>query len=481
MNEYFNPDQEGTTEAKTQAVNQPETPVVQQAQPGNVNPYSNSYNNGYNNGYNGQYYNYYDYYQQQQQDNGQNGKKPKKSRKGFAVFAGIMASVLIVSVVGFSTFAIVDLYSKGLLGSSNDGTSTSDAASSQAKSNLDLASKPTTQGVSSTVSGAYTAQEVNKKVRPSVVGVITYTQSQGLVMQELGEGSGIIMSADGYIITNAHVVEGASAVKVVLSTEKEYEAKIIGSDTKTDLAVLKIEETNLPYATFGNSDEVEIGEDVVAIGNPAGLSGSLTKGIVSGLNRKVSSSEGSSIYALDCIQVDAAINPGNSGGALVNMFGQVIGINSSKYVGTDYEGIGFSISINEAKPILDSLIADGYVKDRVRIGISYQEITEVVARSNNVPTGLYVLAIDETCDVANSGLKMYDIITKINGTEVKSGDDVVTILTGKKAGDVLKLTVYRQSVVGQAETLEFNVKLEEDKGTSTESSSQQNLLPRAGQ
>ena len=412
--------------------------------------------------------NYYDYYQQPGYNDG--GKRPRKNRKGVAVFAGILASVFIVSVVGFSAFAVIDLYSKGLIGSSASSQDAQDASSSSI--DLSLTSKPVTS-VSSNPDGQYTTQEVAEIVTPSVVGVVTYAQSQSLQLQELAEGSGIVMTADGYIITNAHVVSGASAVKVILSNGDEYEADIIGSDSKTDLAVLKVDTTGLTPATFGDSTQVAIGEDVVAIGNAAGLSGSLTKGVVSGLNRKVSTEEGDSIYALNCIQVDAAINPGNSGGPLLNMFGQVIGINSSKYVGTDYEGIGFAISINDAKPVIDQLINYGYIPDRVRIGISYEVLTDVIAQQYNLPAGLVVRSIDPNCDVANSGLEVYDIITEINGQSVASGDTITQILKDLKPGDTITLTAFRQSVVGQGRTMQFQAKLEEDKGTTTNNIEQQ--------
>ena len=391
-----------------------------------------------------------------------NMKPRKKQRNSKMIMAGFLAAVFIISVVGFGSFALKDYLAQYIntengssMGDANDGIK--DGAGGDVS--LELASKPSNENVKPDENGRYTTEGVADLVKPSVVGVVTYKQAP--ILQELGAGSGIIMTADGYIITNEHVVSGANAVKVVLSDDKEYEAEIIGSDVKTDLAVLKINAKNLTPAAFGSSSQTKVGEDVVAIGNPAGLSGSVTKGIVSELNREVATESG---YGLKSIQTDAAINPGNSGGALVNMFGQVIGINSSKYVGTGYEGIGFAIAIDEAKPILDHLINYGYVKDRVKIGISYTEITETTAKMYGLKAGLYVQTIDEEAQVASSGLKEYDIITHIDGVNMTSASLISGVLDGKKPGDKITLTVYRKSITGTEQTLKINVVLSEDKG-----------------
>ncbi|NMB30791.1 MAG: trypsin-like serine protease, partial [Clostridiales bacterium] len=375
-------------------------------------------------------------------DRDMNSRKRRRNPK--MLMAGFLAAVFIVSVVGFGSFALKD-YLAQYINSDNGGSISEQADSTNGGTggniSLELASKPSNESVKPDETGRYNTEGVAELVKPSVVGVVTYQQAP--ILQELGAGSGIIMTADGYIITNEHVVSGANAVKVVLSDNKEYEAEIVGSDVKTDLAVLKINAKGLTPAAFGSSSQTKVGEDVVAIGNPAGLSGSVTKGIVSELNREVATESG---YGLKSIQTDAAINPGNSGGALVNMFGQVIGINSSKYVGTGYEGIGFAIAIDEAKPILDHLINYGYVKDRVKIGISYTEITETTARMYGLKAGLYVQAIDEEAQVASSGLKEYDIITHIDGVNMTSASLISSVLEGKKPGDKLELTVYRKSI-----------------------------------
>ncbi|MFQ9872731.1 MAG: S1C family serine protease [Oscillospiraceae bacterium] len=287
-----------------------------------------------------------------------------------------------------------------------------------------------------------------------------------------GEGSGIIMTSDGYIITNAHVISGASGIKVVLNNGEEYEARVIGSDTRTDLAVIKIEANNLTPAEFGESSKMQEGDIVMAIGNPGGLTfaGSITQGILSGVNRQLSSSYGTT----SVLQTDAAINPGNSGGALVNEYGQVIGINSSKISATDYEGIGFAIPIDDAKPIVDDLIQNGRVTGRVVLGVyNAQSVDEVASRVYGVPTGVLVGGTDPESDLAQKGVITGDIITKINNTDVTSTADIYTVLQDFEVGDSVKLTVFRRTSGQSDKTFEVTVTLMEDTGETTTQSQQQ--------
>ncbi len=307
--------------------------------------------------------------------------------------------------------------------------------------------------------GKYTAQGIGKTVMPSVVSILIYSSDSFLT--PTSQGSGIILTENGYIITNAHVIDGATrSIKVILFDDKEYQAKVVGSDSRTDLAVIKINTTGLTPAVMGNSDQLEIGEEIVALGSPAGLYGSLTKGVVSGLDRMIRTE----IYNLEmnCIQIDAAINPGNSGGALVNMYGQVVGINSSKFIAEEYDGIGFAISINAAKPILEELIADGYIKDRVRVGIVFYEISEESAQIYNMKAGLLISSVDEACDIANSGLMIDDTITEINGIVVRNADDVDVALKGYKPGDTVTATVFRTDEDGTETYFEISFKLMSD-------------------
>lgn len=313
--------------------------------------------------------------------------------------------------------------------------------------------------------GRYTAQGIAEAVSPSVVSIEIY--KTGTSFAAVGQGSGIVMSEDGYILTNAHVVDGASkGIKVVLSDKTEYEAKIIGMDTASDIAVIKIPAKGLSPAQFGDSESVSVGEDVVTIGSPAGFYGSVTKGIVSGLDRQIKV-ENSSI-SMSCIQIDAAINPGNSGGALLNMWGQVIGITSSKLASSDYDGIGFAISINAAKPIIENLMEYGYVQNRVRVGITFYSISETTAQMYGTKAGIYVVSVDQDCDIANTQLQPDDIITEFDGNEVTDSETVQAFLAKKKPGDTVKAKVYRPSVSGSGEEFEIEFRLMEDKGSLIE-------------
>ncbi len=380
-------------------------------------------------------WNYEDYQSQSAQEQ----KKPKKN-KGLKIFAGILGGIALVGVLvlaGFGAIAIAE-GSYSYEGSSLDEVA---PAPSVAEHNLTLTDRPAEEKEILS-GGKLTIPQRAEKVKASVVGIVNYQQASGsMYTTGSSEGSGIIMSEDGYIITNAHVIEGAVGLKVVLNDGTEYAAQIVGSDSKTDLAVIKVEATGLPTAEFGNSDQLEVGEQLIAVGNPTGLQlgGSLTVGYVSALNRKIDDSE------MNFIQTDAAINPGNSGGALANEYGQVIGINSVKIGGTNIEGLGFAIAINDAQPIIDDLINYGYVKGRVRMGISVYEMDDFTARLNNVPRGLVVASIDAGTPAASSGLVPGDIITAIDGQDIYVFDSISEMLKGKKPGETVVLSVFRRT------------------------------------
>lgn len=393
---------------------------------------------------------------------------PKSRNKGLAVFTVIFSSLVIVSLCVFVGARMFGVFQSGPGGGQN--------TNSMPAGSLTIVNRPDEKEAPTTTGGKLTTQEIAKKVKPSVVGVVQYQR-----MQSLGpsaSGSGVIMASDGYIVTNAHVVDGADSIKVVLNNGEEYEASLIGIDTKTDLAVIKISTTNLTPAEFGNSKQVEDGEPVVAIGNPGGieLAGSVTQGIVSAAEREVESSNGG--YRMKCIQTDAAINPGNSGGALINQYGQVIGINSSKIAATDYEGIGFAIAMTEAKPIIDDLMNYGYVKDRVKIGISYTEVDAILAKLNGIPAGIYVEAVEQDSDAYAKGIRQGDIITHINGKEIASSDVITEELKNFKPGQTVTLTVFRSTVNGQTRTYEQSVVLSEDKGNASAIVGQGEALPK---
>lgn len=317
--------------------------------------------------------------------------------------------------------------------------------------------------------GRYTTEGVATAVRDSIVEIYTYADSFQNKLQ--GTGSGVVLNEDGYIVTNAHVLQADGYHDVHTSDGKVYSATIVGRDSKTDIAVLKINAPDLTPAILGNSDEVVVGEEVIAIGNPAGLTGTVTNGIVSAVNREIRSD--STGFEMNCIQTNAAISPGNSGGALVNMYGQVIGITSSKYISGLYEGLGFAITINEAKPIIEELIGNGFIGGRFRIGITLIDMSS----EPNIATiedelgfelpegfkGVYINAISEDCDIANTALKAGDFITKIDGTPVETYDQLYdTISASYGAGDVVPATCAKVNKNGEIEKYEIEFMLMED-------------------
>ena len=295
--------------------------------------------------------------------------------------------------------------------------------------------------------------QIVTKVTPSVVGISSETPLGSAT------GTGIIMSQDGYIITNAHVVEDATSINVVIKNGDKMEectAQLIGEDNQTDLAVIKVDKTGLATAEFGKSSDLMVGELAIAIGNPLGmdLAGSVTGGIISALNRDLTIED----RQLTLIQTDAAINPGNSGGPLVNSYGQVIGINSAKISSNYAEGLGFAIPIDDAKPIIDSLLSYGYVKGRPMIGISGSDISAVEARYYNMPQGVYIRAIEANTGAAKAGLKIGDIIVSVNGKKITSMDELNAIKKDHKAGDTVTLGIYRDDDIK-----DYTVELSESK------------------
>ena len=287
----------------------------------------------------------------------------------------------------------------------------------------------------------------------------TETESESMV----GTASGIVMSEDGYIITNEHVCvnektgQPYSRLEVVLYNGATYTAKVIGSDADTDLAVIKIEATGLKAATFGSSSKMSIGDRVVTLGNAGGLEWSASQGILSGTKRDVYDKTG---YSIQCLQIDAAINPGNSGGPLLNSMGQVIGINSAKIVYTGYESLGFSIPIDEAKPILDDLIRYGYVTGRVELGIKGYTITQTGYE------GFMVSEIDEDSSLKGANIQTYDIITSLDGEKVTNRTTLRNLLSKHRVGDTVTVGILRitNQRTGTTERFEVQVTLKESRG-----------------
>jgi serine protease Do len=257
------------------------------------------------------------------------------------------------------------------------------------------------------------------------------------------------MSEDGYILTNAHVIEDATEVTVVLNNDEEYTATIIGSDTSADIAVLKIQASGLTAAEFGNSDDLVVGDYAYAIGNPLGfeLSNTFTPGVISGLDRTITINDNT----MNLIQTSAAINSGNSGGPLVNSKGQVIGIVSSKMSSSyssseaSIEGLGFAIPITQAKSIIDDLTTFGYVTGRPQLGITAEDITESMSRYYNVPVGVYIRFMEQDGAAAEAGLQVGDIITGVNGDTITTASDLSAKVKEYNAGDTIEITYYRNN------------------------------------
>lgn len=309
-----------------------------------------------------------------------------------------------------------------------------------------------------------TAVYAASKVLPSIVGItVEYTVTsnfiQNLSQVASAKGSGIIISSDGYILTNNHIIDSsdsssyyevseASKVHVYLyNDETPYEAKIIGTDKKTDLAVIKIDKDNLTVAELGDSESVKIGEFAMAIGNPLGMESSVTSGIISAVNRTVESEDGNT-YTL--IQTDAAINSGNSGGALVNSEGKVIGINTLKLSGTGIEGMGFAIPINDTIDIYKQLIEKGKVL-RPYIGVSGIDLDERTASYYNLPVGIYVKQIQSNSPASSSDIKTGDVITAIDGKKVNTMNELNKIKEEKNIGDTVTLDIYRSGETKKVE------------------------------
>lgn len=322
-----------------------------------------------------------------------------------------------------------------------------DSASSVTGTNL---------ATSTSNSGQLTVAEIAKKVGPSIVGIKMEVKNNrqsnffGQGSSSSGsEGSGIIISSDGYIITNYHVVQYAdtstssskATLTVYLPDKREAKATFIGGDSDNDLALIKIDLTNLPVAELGDSSNVEVGDLSVAIGNPLGMefAGSVTSGVISALNRQIDTGDAT----MNLLQTDAAINPGNSGGALLNSQGQVIGINSAKISVTGVEGLGFAIPINTAKPIIEQLKSYGYVKGKPLVGISAQEVSEEISSMYGIPVGVYIVEVTAGGAAEKAGILKGDVLTKLDGKEIKTMSDIDAVKKLHKAGETVSAVVSR--------------------------------------
>ncbi len=410
-----------------------------------------------------------------------NGKKKKKKGNGF--FISIIAVLLCITVgaAGVSIWSLLNSGSSGSEIPSPDSTFSPNQTPGEGEDKgaafdnvVYIAPTPTPQVIEGQM---LTPQQAADKVIPSVVCIQCYTTSSsyfgGTNTSSLySEGSGIISRADGYIITNAHVIKNASSVHAVLNNGTTCDAEVIGYDTVTDIALLKIKPDglNLVPATFTSVSNCHVADTVLAIGNPGGIEffSSVTQGIISCVNRVMQDQETG--YVMHCIQTDTAINPGNSGGPLIDLYGNVIGITSSKIVSEEYENMGFAITYDEAEPIVTDLLHYGHVKNRATINITLALPSSVFRMTgwNAIPTGLCITAISGDNE-ANAGLQTYDIIYAIDDVQITSMSDYSSYLLSKKPGDKVKLTIYRATINGwsvQYSNTPINIELALSEATS---------------
>lgn len=374
-------------------------------------------------------------------------RKNRKFGRKPVLIAGSIAAACVLLVGGIA------------IGSSMSGgadNNSSSVSATSVNSNLPSVNISSPTATSTSANDGLSGEEIYAKVSPSVVSI----QAVNLTSGEGGTGSGVIMSADGYIITNNHVVVDENTgvqqdkITVYMSDGTSFPAEVIGLDEQTDLAVLKIDPagTTLTPAEFGDSNSLQVGEEVYAIGSPGGLelANTITGGHISALNRDITIDD----RVMSLIQTDAAINPGNSGGALINKYGQVIGITSAKLGISYYEGLGFAIPMDTVKPIVDELIQNGYIAGRPQIGISGQNVSEQQSAAYGIPQGVRVINVDSRSNAAAAGVQANDIITGINGTEVTDMDGVNAVKDKLSAGDKITLTLYRMST-GKTFTVSF--------------------------
>ena len=399
--------------------------------------------------------------------------QPKGGKAGKIIM--IVLLVLIFSgVLGGVGYMVM----RGVRSSKGDVAGETNAALGEAIVNMDEATTAATPVNPGTAAeGLKTPMQIYKEVLPSSVGILVYS---GVSRSSLAsEGSGVIFQEDNdgkytYIITCAHVISGASrTIMVQLYDETEYPAQVVGYDRRTDIGVIRIEASGLKAIECGDSSKLQVGETIYAIGNPGGteFANTFTNGMVTALDRPVSSS--TSGYTMECIQHNAAINPGNSGGALVNEYGQLVGINSMKIVAADYEGMGFAVPSSVFVGVFNSLIAKGYVANRPKVGISYLRAADeqaygIFVAMNKLPAGSIIVAeIAEDSDF-NGKLKRGDLITAINGEDLSSATDVAAMVEQMNVGDTITFTVVRIHTDYTYDTLEISGKLVEDRQTYAE-------------
>lgn len=383
---------------------------------------------------------------------GSEKEKTKKARKKAKTVSFTRAGVAVLCCATICLSAAAGFFGAFLVSGKTVETHESDSiVNGGAVSSTDggpvIYRSVSTSGVGSSQNGNMTYKDVAAIVQDSVVEIVTEYNTVSLWMQYVtsGAGSGVILSEDGYIITNNHVIYNESTdavadnITVRLRNGEEYQAKLIGTDSDSDIAVLKIEASGLTPAVCGDSDKLAVGEEVIAVGNPLGeLGGTVTNGIISATNRAIDMGD----VTMNLIQTNAAVNPGNSGGGLFNMSGELIGIVNAKSSGTDIEGLGFAIPVQDALTVAEQLLEYGYVRGKVMIGVTFLDATQdSVARYYGLKSGIYVTSLSEGYNDKN--LKPGDRVIAIDGNEVSEYDDITSVVKASSVGDILKFQVYR--------------------------------------
>ena len=378
-------------------------------------------------------------------------EKPRRKKKsGGKKLARSAVALVLAAAMGFAG---------GFVGAKFGGSGKVVIQQVAPSSTADSASGSDSSITAASSSGSsLTTEQVADLVSPSVVVITTeqvvYSQWSwyGQSQVESGAGSGVIISSDGYILTCAHVVDGASSITVTID-DKDYTATLVGEDTTSDVAVIKIDATGLTPATVGDSDNLKVGQSVMAVGNPLGeLGGTVTGGMISALNRSVTIQGTSSTNTMSLIQMDASVSPGNSGGGLFNMSGELVGIVNAKSSSSDAEGLGFAIPINDAIKVAQELLENGYVTGRPYLGITYLgvEDAQTAAQLGVNAYGVYVVEVVKGGPAERAGLQSGDRIVSIDGTEIASKDDLGTLMQKHAAGDTLNITIARN---GQMQTV----------------------------
>ena len=396
-------------------------------------------------------------------------KKEKSKKKGLVVILAIVIAVFVFAG-GFVLASV--------LGDSGSENPSSDEDSTKVDGDVFITNEETPDSPAPT-GEILNSVQIAEIGRASSVGVVVYSSNKNYFSQssqsKAGEGTGIVAKIKGeytYVITCAHVISDSGiSAKILLEDGTTFDADIIGFDQHTDIGVLRVKTTSLTCAEFGDSSKLKVGSPVYAVGNPGGSEffGSVTNGIVSSISRSINNEIG---YTMDCIQHNAAINPGNSGGSLLNEYGQVIGVNSSKIASTEYEGMSFAIPISTALEVANTLISNGYVPDRPKLGITYSlasshDTYAMIVQIKGLPAGsLVVRSISSDSALADSEVHEGDMIIAVNGKDLDTADTLLDVIDKSKVGDSLKLTICRINTDYSTEEFEVTVKLVEDKGSS---------------